>query len=257
MQASSEEIKKNIHSSPNPATQSQKSKKLTVLIEKSSAEEATEARQTIAEEKVANETENLFWATVWLSVATILLFCATVLLGFFAFRQGKDFVIHSKQELRAYIGAVVSDDRCAKIRANGNIWTVAFYPIIKNMGKTPAYKMWYEIFGFAEKNPLPAGFTYPPFPKTNCPIIVLAPGQEIQIEYPMPPAPKEAVINFLNSKTQEVYVFGVVHYEDAFGHPHDTEFSYHVGMSYPFITEFNKNMLVCEWRATEGHNNAR
>jgi hypothetical protein len=131
----------------------------------------------------------------------------------------------AKRELRAYITVLIGggwfQDRQNNTKFQGT-------PTIHNAGRTPAYKVSYNIRGAILPTNIPQSFEFPSLPKERLGESIIGPGQSVVIAVGgtvddfIPDQDVEYVKRGVGTRT--FYVWGIVNYEDIWGDWHETEF---------------------------------
>jgi len=158
-------------------------------------------------------------ATVWLALVTT----ALAIFTFRLWRSTGDLVRGAaetaERELRAYV--FVKDARIEGVTAGDS--PVATVPL-KNSGQTPAYKVRVSV-----QQELRAAFVEMPAFEESKVLGHLAPGAVLTVMAPSVGSLDRSEYAGLDSGDFTLFVYGVVHYIDAFKVPHWTRFRVMVG----------------------------
>lgn len=159
----------------------------------------------------------------------------------------------AKRELRAYVVAEGGSQENVSFEVKEGIASIIFLPAIINTGKTPAHKVRHFSDAIIQQFPIPESFKYPSVPENAFAFTSLGPGRKVGSISKMIKLPIKDFQALMVSKTEKIHVFGIVTYEDIFGHEWYTEFSYLIGMGWIQI-KGGARILNCKWRNTPDHN---
>ena len=132
----------------------------------------------------------------------------------------------SKAELRAYLG--VDEDTRPEITQLLEDNVLTLHAVIKNSGKTPAYKVKRALKVYCLDCPLPNDFQFPDPTATALGTEMLNPGEQTfhLFDYGIAAMPADIRAQVFDpvGGNKRIFVLGHVVYEDAFGERHHTNF---------------------------------
>jgi len=129
----------------------------------------------------------------------------------------------NKRELRAYISVVVGG---ADYQDRETNFKFAGYPILKNNGRTPAYNIKYWSKAEIIPDALIENYQFQITPTQELSQASIGPGEDRILTCIVPEFVNYAEVSDIKiGKGKALWVWGRLHYEDAFGDPHYVNFS--------------------------------
>lgn len=165
-----------------------------------------------AEAWTAGATVALAFVTFGLAVFTYFLWRTTSQLV----RDAKDA---SKKELRAYISV-----QAGTAKFQDSAFMFESTPVMKNTGKTPAYKVSFKSASAIHRVGLPENFQFPLLEPAYGDATL---GAEQTFEMPKTVAhlvDEQKIAPIMAATDEALYTGGTITYEDVFGCPHETEY---------------------------------
>lgn len=154
----------------------------------------------------------------------------------------------AKRQLRAYMG--VSEEMHVPGGKIGGHGPVTFKPFMKNYGSTPAYDVWVESnTGIFKKSEIGPSFHYRTKRTPNPSKGTMSPGQSNYIDCKSEEDISDQDIKGINFSDNALFVYGTVHYHDAFTKPRKTNFCFEIKFR-------GDSREIDGWHITTDHNDA-
>lgn len=183
-----------------------------------------------------------------LTLATILIAVFTGGVFVFTARMWWTARDTAKRQLRAYMG--VSEEMHVPGGKIGGHGKVTFQPFMKNYGSTPAYNVWVEgNAGIFKKSEIGPSFHYRIKKTPNPSKGTMSPGQTNYIVCETEEDISDQTIKGINFSDDALFVYGTVHYNDAFTKPRKTNFCFEIKFR-------GDSREVDGWHITADHNDA-
>jgi len=174
--------------------------------------------------------------TVILGISTVLLWVETKKTARFTGLTAKTMQETAKKELRAYVFAIPDKDM-----DHGYYWYRSVPLIIRNFGKTPAYKcatsLYIGVFKYPLENPISNMFDHASLLATSA-RPVLAPGGHVR-QYTQHIDLDFSQIDGIKGRQYAIFISSEVVYIDAFGEQHTTRACF-----YSIGEDFGKGLLA-------------
>ena len=171
----------------------------------------------------ANDGVIIAFATAIIAAFTFTLWRATSEQGRLTRMAIDDARKSNKREMRAYLSVVVGG---ADYQDRETNFKFAGYPILKNNGRTPAYKIRYWSKAEIIPDALIENYQFQIIPTQELSQASIGPGEDRILTCIVPEFVNYAEVSDIKiGKGKALWVWGTLHYEDAFGDSHHVNFS--------------------------------